>query len=105
MIVNPFTQGSFPGLKLKAWAHVTAAGVVIASGNVTSLTKGAVGIYTLNFTANLTTTTYATKMQSTNDTGVGFSAGARAVGSLAYTLYSSPGVPGNCDHYIEIWEA
>ena len=58
MIVNPYTVGSLPGLKLKAWAQFSAAGALIKSYNVTSITKGAAGVYTLNFTSALATATY-----------------------------------------------
>lgn len=50
----PISQGSaggLPGVNLKAWAYVTAAGVLVRGFNVASVAKGVVGGYTVNFAA------------------------------------------------------
>ena len=58
MLSSRSFNGALPGLQLKAWARFAANGTLISGNNVTSITKGATGIYQLNFTTNLATTTY-----------------------------------------------
>lgn len=56
MISSTFNK--YPGLTCKAWVQFSSAGAVIKSSNVTSVTKGGAGVYTVVFTNAMATTTY-----------------------------------------------
>lgn len=106
-LINTNNGATFVGLTLKAWAHVSSAGTLLKSMNVTSITKGTAGIYTVNFTAAMATSTYMAKLQQTSPNGqaagdvVGF--GAKAVGSLVTKTWVAGGL-SDSDHYVEVWE-
>jgi hypothetical protein len=99
---------SFPGLVLKAWAQVSSAGTLIKGFNVTSITKGGAGIYTLNFTGSMASTNYIAKLQhatgaSVYSNGI-WAANSQLVGSMNYTTYNSVATANNTPHFIEVWE-
>lgn len=58
MPVSSGSAGGLPGLTLKAWALVTAAGGLVKGQNVTSVARGGVGTYTINFTAAMASGSY-----------------------------------------------
>lgn len=100
---------TFPGLTLKAWAVVNAAGTLIKGFNVTSSSM-VTGTCTVNFTTAMATTTYMGKIQAQGKPG-GFPAAAqnfvdngRATGSCAFKIYDSSGAIVNMDVYAEFWE-
>lgn len=51
--------GTAPSYACRAWVNFSSAGTIRASGNVTSITVGTTGIYTLNFTTALQDANYA----------------------------------------------
>jgi hypothetical protein len=54
-------SGSAPVFACRAWVRFSGAtGTILASGNVTSVTRNGVGDYTVNFTANMPDSNYAT---------------------------------------------
>jgi hypothetical protein len=55
------TQNGMTGIA-KAWAQVTLAGAINSSFNVSSVTKGSAGNYTINFTTAMPNATYAFNM-------------------------------------------
>lgn len=68
-------SGSAPVFACRAWVRFSGAtGTILASGNVTSVTRNGVGDYTVNFTTNLPDSNYATVLttggatSSTTDT-------------------------------------
>lgn len=60
MSLSPSNQvgGALPGLTLKAWAQVATDGTLVRGFNVSSITKGSTGSYTVNFSTAMLTTTY-----------------------------------------------
>lgn len=95
--------GNFGGLALKAWAQVSAAGVLIKGSNVQSVANGGAGTYTVTFTTPLSTSTYIVDAQTR---GAGRSlAGTKTTGAFTgyNTLYES-GAVGNQDHFIAFYE-
>lgn len=62
--------GAAPVFACRAWVRFTGAtGVILASGNVTSVTRNGVGDYTVNFTTNLPDSNYATVPSTGGATG------------------------------------
>jgi hypothetical protein len=57
----PTVSGTAPLYMARAWVNFNGTGTVAirASGNVSSITDGGVGIYTVNFTTSLTDTSFA----------------------------------------------
>jgi len=58
--VNPSTNISGINYSCRAWVNFNGTGTVAirASGNVSSITDGGVGIYTINFTTAMSDTNY-----------------------------------------------
>lgn len=58
----PVSQGfggsGLPGKTLKAWVHMTSAGAVLSSFNVTSVSAPGSGLYNVTFTAPMTGSDY-----------------------------------------------
>lgn len=112
MLVNPQSLGAMPGLSLKAWAQVAANGTLLKAFNVTSITKGATGLYTLNITNALATATALPDFRSYPKDGthaapnmpdVIFQNGANTTGVMTYTVYHN-GVAADVQHYIGLYE-
>jgi hypothetical protein len=81
-------SGSAPSYSARAWVNFNGTGTVAirASGNVTSITDGGTGIYTVNFTTAMPDGNYAFSGIVTNFTGGFLSAvGMPAGGSLSTT--------------------
>lgn len=59
--VNPSTNVEGINYSCRAWVNFNGTGTVAirASGNVTSITDGGVGIYTVNFTTAMADTSFA----------------------------------------------
>lgn len=112
MLSNPQSLGAKPGLVLKAWALVAANGTLIKGFNVTSITKGGTGLYTLNITNALATTTAQLDwvgygkdgshapptqppsiMQNSNNT----------TSAMSYTTYHN-GAAADLQHYVGVYE-
>lgn len=105
MISTNQSGQTLPGLTLKAWAQVTAAGTLVKGFNVTSITKGAAGLYTTNFTTNMATATFLNKVQCTTSSAQpNYVTNSRAVGTCNYTTKDSTLANVDMDHYIEFWE-
>lgn len=104
--------GALPGLTLKAWAQFSAAGALVKGYNVTSITKGAAGLYALNLTSNNTTTTPVIRITATPVNGAQTNvAGATMQGWKNTTTVSSVGfgigwngVLLDIDGFIEVYE-
>jgi hypothetical protein len=97
---------TFPGLTLKAWASISANGTLLKGFNVTSITKGSVGIYTLNFTNPMTTINYSLRCQVSGFTNViTVYETAKTTGSIQLNYYIQAGAL-NTDLalYVEVWE-
>ena len=83
--------GSAPSYSCRAWVNFNGTGTVAirASGNVTSITDGGVGIYTVNFTTAMPDANYATDGTcSLNETAtlnniVNYSVSSRATSSVS----------------------
>jgi hypothetical protein len=54
-------SGSAPSYSARAWVNFNGTGTVAirASGNVSSITDGGVGVYTVNFTTNMVDANYS----------------------------------------------
>lgn len=93
----PISQGSggagVPGCMLKAWVRMAANGTVLASMNVTSVTKGATGIYTVNFTAPMAGTGYVFRFTPGVSGNTGGPNAQLATGSTAAAAYVNTSVP------------
>lgn len=112
MIINPFSTGQLAGLTLKAWAQFAANGTLIKSYNVTSITKGGAGVYQLNFTNALATTTYLFRSHTYGKDGSQAAPTAptsimtqpgNTTGAGGFTQYHNGGavdLPG----YVEVYE-
>ena len=89
--VTPGTQKFHPG-SAKAWAYVTVSGGVysiIASYNVTSVTKTATGDVTVNFTVPFSSGNYALSLVCINGSVVTLTnTGAPAAGSLRCNFFN-----------------
>lgn len=70
MPVSQGSAGGIPGLNLKAWAYVTAAGALIRGFNVTSVAKGGAGAYTINFTAAMASADFVARFTAARAGGV-----------------------------------
>lgn len=82
----PITSGSaggIPGMNLKAWAYVNAAGALVRGYNIASVVKGAAGRVTLNFTAAMSGTEYIARCtcSGANEPGTVGNIASRAIGS------------------------
>jgi hypothetical protein len=75
-------SGSAPVFAARAWVNFNGTGTVAirASGNVSSITDGGTGTYTLNFTTTLPDANYAANL--TAGTGVG--SGDYQIGTLIF---------------------
>jgi len=84
--VNPSTTIDGINYSCRAWVNFNGTGTVAirASGNVTSITDGGVGLYTLNFTTAMTDANYCLA----GITAFSVSAGAESV-RIQSTLTSS----------------
>lgn len=82
----PTVSGTAPLYMCRAWVNFNGTGTVAirASGNVTSITDGGVGLYTLNFTTAMTDANYCLA----GITGFSTSTGAESV-RIQSTLTSS----------------
>ena len=85
-LVNPSTTIDGINYSCRAWVNFNGTGTVAirASGNVTSITDGGVGLYTLNFTTAMTDANYCLA----GITGFSTSTGAESV-RIQSTLTSS----------------
>ena len=104
----PLSQGSasspYVGMTLKAWAYISAAGALLRGFNVTSSSRGSVGVYTVTFTSAMSSTAYL--VDSLNR---GFNrspmSGIKTTGSYAnYELRSDAATAADQDHYICFYE-
>ncbi len=112
MLTQQSFNGALPGLTLKAWAQIAANGTLIKSSGLTSVTKGTTGVYTLNFSSNMATTTYLLRVMPYGKDGSQAAPnsppsimqnGANAVGSGAYTIYHN-GSGADLQHFVEVYE-
>lgn len=112
MLTSRSTNGALPGLALKAWARIAANGTLIRGSNVTSVTKGATGIYTLNFTNNLSTTTALLQWAGYGKDGSNAAPteppsmmqnGTNTVSAMAYTSYHN-GAATDLQHFVAVYE-
>lgn len=104
----PISQGSagghMPGLSLRAWALVTAAGVLVKGMNAASATTAA-GTYTLTIQdGNASPNSIVTvRPMSVSNPANGWVTGiAGAV--LTYKTQTVGGTAANTIHHIEVWE-
>ena len=104
MISTNQSGQTFPGLTLKAWASVTAAGALVKGFNVTSAAKTSSGRYTLTFTAAMATANYQAKFHvGSICKGSGY-INTPATVTLAYITCDAAGVDGDAACYTEVWE-
>ncbi len=94
--------GGLPGLTLKAWARVTAAGVLVKSAGVASVTRPVTGIYSVTL-ANAVSVVASGKVLPL---GQPVATCDLPIGSVAtVSLFSSAGgSPANGDFYVEFYE-
>jgi hypothetical protein len=90
-------SGSAPSYSARAWVNFNGTGTVAirASGNVTSITDGGIGIYTVNFTNAMPDVNYVTLLTGTPPTdnlGVVCSKNAGTYSTSAVQIRS--GTPG-----------
>ena len=103
-------QPKYYGKTLKSAGHVSAAGALIgASLNTASITKGAAGIYTVNFTTATTTATYFVYVALVTTTAVvnpqTSNIGAAAPTTAGFTLTNQANaVNSDIGFYYEVWE-
>ena len=85
-----------PGVQLKAWVLLSAAGAVLKSFNVASASKQATGAYQINFTTAMSSATYLVRYTSSSSAvqgGLGLLAGTANVGTfVSGTLTDSGGL-------------
>lgn len=109
MITQQGVGGALPGLTLKAWALVTAAGVIVRQFNVTSITKGAAGTYSPVFTAAMTQANYVVRCIGHYPSGTapsvpfGYCTNTQTTAGFALTVTSS-GAAIDCIHFFEVYE-
>ena len=79
--VNPSTNVEGINYSCRAWVNFNGTGTVAirASGNVTDITDGGTGIYTVNFTTSMPDANYAENVSCNYRTGSG-------VGTIAQIL-------------------
>ncbi len=97
---------TFPGLQLKAWARITAAGALVKGLNVASITKGAAGVYTVNFSAAMASVNYIGRVHHNQASynNIGFEGWqTKNVSDSSYTLVGA-GSARDAFHYVEFWE-
>jgi hypothetical protein len=72
---------------------------------VTSITKGAAGIYTVNFTTALSSAVapYSVR-QVFGDNGIAVQAGTQSAAAYNYIIYSASAVATDYAHFFEVWQ-
>lgn len=83
MPISTGSAGGIPGLNLKAWAYITAAGALIRGYNVASTSKGATGTYTVNFTVAMSSADYVARCTPGVATGATTQAAALVTATTA----------------------
>lgn len=100
--------GQYPGLVLKAWVSFSAAGAIIKSFNVASVTNTAAGIYTIGFSSAMASGSYQVDMKPVAVSGTpGPLIASLQTGRTAssFGIYiSDNGTMKNCETYIAIYE-
>lgn len=107
MPVSQGSAGGLSGMSLKAWAYVTAAGGLVRGFNVASVAKGAVGAYTISFTAAMSTTEYIVRCTPSGFASPGLigNINTRAVGSCTVKTGYLIGAGGVGDADLSaLWE-
>lgn len=110
-MITPSNQvgGALPGLSLKAWAQISAAGALIRGFNVTSTSKAGTGQYQLNFAVAMATSTYVVRAMGYETGGAAvtqqfqYSLSSRGTGSVRVTGTSN-GALQDQDTFVEVYE-
>jgi hypothetical protein len=109
MLTANSVNGAMPGLTLKAWAQVKADGTLIRNFNVTSITKGSTGGYTVNFTVAMGTSTYIARVTGSPLVGdtqafpLGVHVQTRSTAALQLGLGEN-GSGRDLDFFVEVYE-
>lgn len=102
----------FRGMTLKAWVKFTgAAGTIVSSFNVTSLTRTGIGTYNIVFTNAMTGTTFVIPISQVAINLVGVYDGAKAnftartttTGTIVTSVAAGTATDFG-DVYLEVWE-
>lgn len=84
-------SGSAPIYACRAWVNFNGTGTVAirGSGNVSSITDGGVGIYTINFTTAMPDANYSAQLSSQiGGASGGFNGTADSVGAGSFIFYA-----------------
>lgn len=104
----PVSQGSggyMPGMALRAWAVVSAAGVLLKGYGVSSVSKGAAGVYTLTLSGAAISASAVMKGVVRYAYVAGIGAGNPAGNDFSYTVRLVDGGTGaDALHHVEVYE-
>lgn len=107
MISTNQSGQTFPGLTLKAWAHVKSDGTLLKGFNVASVSRGGVGTFTVTYTTAMSTANAMVKIQAQPFGATRNAFGSRTnqlAASVNITIYNDTSAPSDFDFYVEVWE-
>lgn len=84
-------SGSAPVYGARAWASITSGASISASGNVSSVSKGGTGLYQVNFTTNMPSSSYAAVATPTGAKNVFCDILSRSSSSCTVEVFSDSG--------------
>jgi len=84
-------SGSAPVYGARAWASITSGAGISASGNVSSVSKGGTGLYQVNFTTNMPSSSYAAVATPTGTKNVFCDILSRSSSSCTVEVFSDSG--------------
>lgn len=104
----PVSQGSggyMPGMTLRAWAVVTAAGALVKGYGVASVTKTGTGTYRLTLSGAAVSATAIIKGKSNSSLESAVNAGAIAGNDYTYSVnYTNGGTAVDATAHVEVYE-
>lgn len=104
----PVSQGSggyMPGMTLRAWAVVTAAGALVKSYGVSSVTKGVAGAYTLTLSGAAISANAVMRGVARYAYVTGIAPSAPVGNDFTYTVRTVDGGTGtDAVNHVEVYE-
>lgn len=103
MPVSQGSAGGLPGLNLKAWAQVSAAGVLLRGVGVAAAGRSDAGSYTLTLSAAASSRAVC---KFTMTPGNAIPTGSASGGMVSVATYSlaAPGSSVDCGFFVEVYD-
>lgn len=100
MPVSQGSAGGLPGLNLKAWAQVSAAGALLRGFNVSGVNKPSAGQYGLTLTAAVG----SAAVVKVTPGFVGYVSGAGGGANISVTSYNLSQAAQDVAFYVEVYD-